>query len=143
MSRLAISVAALGLAAGLAVAAPAVAAGNLAANGVDLPELKIDTADLKFSQSEYEIETGKYYRLTISSDGGDEISFAAPDLWRNAWIESVSVDDVSIDATGLDEIGFDDEGSAQIAFVPIRPGEYSFYAPGYENKGLKGKFVVK
>ncbi|HZY51522.1 MAG TPA: hypothetical protein VFE64_17275 [Devosia sp.] len=122
--------------------APAIAAGNLAAGGDEL-ELKIDTADLKFSQNEFDLETGTYYRLTISSDGVDSISFVAPDLWRNAWINSVSVDDVSVEATGISAIGFDDEGSAEIAFVPVRPGEYEFYAPGYENRGLKGKFVVK
>jgi hypothetical protein len=122
--------------------APAIAAGNLAAGGDEL-ELKIDTADLKFSQNEFDLETGTYYRLTNSSDGVDSISFVAPDLWRNAWINSVSVDDVSVEATGISAIGFDDEGSAEIAFVPVRPGEYEFYAPGYENRGLKGKFVVK
>ena len=122
--------------------APAIAAGNLAAGGDEL-ELKIDTADLKFSQNEFDLETGTYYRLTISSDGVDSISFVAPDLWRNAWINSVSVDDVSVEATGISAISFDDEGSAEIAFVPVRPGEYEFYAPGYENRGLKGKFVVK
>ena len=30
-----------------------------------------------------------------------------------------------------------------ISFVPIRPGEYSIYVSGYENRGLKGTFVVK
>ena len=29
------------------------------------------------------------------------------------------------------------------AKVPIRPGEYDIYVPGYETRGLKGKFVVK
>jgi uncharacterized cupredoxin-like copper-binding protein len=138
----AVSLAALSLVAVLA-ATPVLAEGNLAAKGVDLPELKIDTAELKFSQNEYDLETGKYYRLKISSDGGDEISFMAPQLWSNAWINSVSIDDVGVEATGLQAIAFDDEGSAEIAFVPIRPGEYEFYSPGYENKGLKGKFVVK
>lgn len=121
---------------------PAIAAGNLAAGGDEL-ELKIDTADLKFSQNEFDLETGTYYRLTISSDGVDSISFVAPDLWRNAWINSVSVDSVSVEATGISAIGFDDEGSAEIAFVVLRPGVYEFWSPGYEKRGLKGKFVVK
>lgn len=126
----------------LLLGAPAIAAGNLAAGGDEL-ELKIDTADLKFSQNEFDLETGTYYRLTISSDGIDSISFVAPELWRNAWINSVSIDNVAVQATGITAIAFDDQGSAEIAFVPVRPGEYEFYAPGYENKGLKGKFVVK
>lgn len=127
----------------LAFASPALAAGNLAANGTDLPALSIDTTKLAFSQTTYELETGKYYRLQISSDGGDEIDFAAPEMWRNAWINNVSVEDVSISTSAIDEISFDDEATVEISFVPIRPGEYPFYAPGYENRGLLGKFVVK
>jgi len=142
MGRVTNSLAALSVAGILLSGAPALAAGNLAANGENL-ELKIDTTELKFSQNEYDLETGKYYRLTVSSDGADEVSFAAPDLWRNVWVDSISIDDVAVDAAGLREIGFDDEGSAEITFVPIRPGEYDFYSPGYENRGLKGKFVVK
>lgn len=136
------SLAALAVAAIAATGTPALAAGNLAAGGEEL-ELAINVTDLTLSQDEFDLETGTYYRLTISSDGGDSISFAAPELWRNAWINSVSIDDVSVEATGLSAISFDDEGSAEIAFVPVRPGEYDFYAPGYENRGLKGKFVVK
>ena len=36
-------------------------------------------------------------------------------------------------------------GSARVAiiwFVPIRPGEYKFWADGYEDRGLAGTFVV-
>jgi hypothetical protein len=142
MGRIPISLMALALVAAVAAGEPASAAGNLAANAEKL-ELKIDTTELRFSQDEYDLETGKYYRLIVSSDGGDEVSFAAPDLWRNVWVDSISIDDVAVEAAGLREVGFDDEGSAEITFVPIRPGEYGFYSPGYENKGLKGKFVVK
>lgn len=132
------------LAAGtFALASPALAAGNLAANGEDLPELKIDTAALAFSQTEYQLETGKYYRLVISSDGIDQISWAAPDLWRNSWINQISVEDISIIPTGLDSLSFEDASSVEVSFVPIRPGEYTFFSPGYEKRGLKGKFVVK
>ena len=38
---------------------------------------------------------------------------------------------------------FDDEGSVDVFFVPIRPGNYDFFAPGHEQRGLKGTFVVR
>ena len=60
---------------------PVMAAGNLAAGGDKLPELKIDSTQLKFSQNEYDIETGKYYRLTISvDDGSDTFGLVMPQL---------------------------------------------------------------
>lgn len=124
-------------------ATPALAEGNLAANGTDLPELKIDTENLVFSQTEYQLETGKYYRLVVTSDGGDEIAWFAPELWRNAWINQVVINDLEVKLFGLYSLEFDDAGSISVSFVPLRPGEYEFYSPGYEDRGLKGKFVVK
>ncbi|CAN7316772.1 hypothetical protein LJR016_001607 [Devosia sp. LjRoot16] len=118
------------------------AEGNLAANGTDLT-LEINTADLKFSQEVWELETGKYYQLDITSDGNEEIAVVAPELFRNSWINQIVVNDLETKVWGLYSIEFDDAGTFNISFVPIRPGEYEIYVPGYENRGLKGKFIVK
>ena len=117
------------------------AAGNLASNGTDL-EIKIDTENLTYSQNEFELETGKYYRLSVTSDGGDEIAWFAPELWRNSWINQIVANDLEVKVWGLYSLEFDAAGTINVSFVPIRPGEYEFYSPGYEDKGLKGKFVV-
>lgn len=124
------------------VSAPAVAEGNLASRATEL-ELNINTVDLAFSQAQFDIETGKYYILHVTSDGAEEIQVIAPELWRNSWINQVVVNDLETTPYGLYGIEFDDEGTFSIGFVPIRPGEYDIYVPGYENRGLKGKFVVK
>jgi hypothetical protein len=126
----------------LTLAAPALAEGNLAAKGTEL-ELNINTEDLTFSQNEWDLETGKYYILHVTSDGSEEIAVMAPELWRNAWINQIVVNDLETKAYGLYSIEFDDAGTFDISFVPIRPGEYEIYVPGYEERGLKGKFVVK
>lgn len=120
----------------------AMAEGNLAAKGTEL-ELKIDTENLKFSQDEFDLETGKYYKLTISSDGADEISVVAPELFQNSWIEGVEDDDFALHTSVIDAISFEDEGEVEISFVPIRPGEYTISVPGYEKRGLSAKVVVK
>lgn len=122
--------------------APALAESNLAANGTDLT-LEINTIDLKFSQEEWQLETGKYYQLDITSDGNEEIAVVAPELWRNSWINQIVVNDLEVKAYGLYSVEFDDAGTFNISFVPIRPGVYEIYVPGYENRGLKGRFVVK
>lgn len=121
---------------------PALAEGNLASRATEL-ELNINTVDLAFSQTEFQVETGKYYILHITGDGEEEIQVVAPELWRNSWINQVVVNDLEIAPYGLYGIEFDDEGTFSIGFVPIRPGEYDIYVPGYETRGLKGKFVVK
>jgi len=133
-----------GVAAAAFVMAPALALaeGNLAADGEDLV-LNINTIDLTFSQNEWQLETGQYYRIDITSDGNEEIQVVAPELFRNAWINQIVVNDLEVKSYGLYSIEFDGEGTFNISFVPIRPGEYEIYVPGYENRGLKGKFIVK
>jgi hypothetical protein len=121
---------------------PALAEGNLASRATEL-ELNINTVDLSFSQTEFQIETGRYYILHVSSDGEEEVAVMAPGLWRNSWINQVVVNDLETTPYGLYSVEFDDAGTFSIGFVPIRPGEYDIYVPGYENRGLKGKFVVK
>ncbi|MDB5540694.1 MAG: hypothetical protein JWQ89_2421 [Devosia sp.] len=133
---------ALAAAAVLALGGGAHAEGNLAANGTDLT-LEINTIDLKFSQDVWELETGKYYQLDITSDGNEEIAVVAPELFRNSWIDQVVVNDLEVKSNGLYSVEFDDAGTFTISFVPIRPGEYEIYVPGYENRGLRGKFIVK
>jgi hypothetical protein len=120
----------------------ALAEGNLAADGEDLV-LNINTVDLTFSQTEWQLETGQYYRIDITSDGQEEISVVAPELWRNSWINQIVVNDLEVKTYGLYSVEFDDAGTFNISFVPIRPGEYEIYVPGYEDRGLKGKFIVK
>jgi hypothetical protein len=118
------------------------AAGNLASIPTEL-ELKADTVKLAFSQDKFELETGKYYKLSVSSDGEEELDLKAPDLWENSWINQLEINDVDVFVKGDFHIGFDSEGEADIFFVPLRPGNYQFYADGFQDRGLSATFVVR
>lgn len=136
----------LGIRAGVmaALVGTAVAAeGNLASNATRLPDMMIDSAALTLSVNEFELETGKYYRWSIVHDGGEEFQIVAPDLFRNAWINQVVINDLEVQPYGLYGIEFDDEGTIEVWFVPIRPGNYDFWISGYEERGLSGTFVVR
>ncbi len=135
------SLAAVG--AGSLLAVPAFAKGNLASNPVRLPELMIDTADLKYSVTDYQLETGKYYFWKISCDGVEEnIAVMAPKLFLNSWINQIVSNDMEVHTTSLYSIEFDGKGTQEIQFIPISTGVFPFYTPGYENKGLSGQFTV-
>ena len=123
--------------------ATAIAEGNLAAQPETLV-LEINGAALTFSATEYQIETGKYYRWEITSDGIEEVMIRAPDLFRNSWINQIIIDEREVHTSGaIYGVEFDDEGTVLIFFVPIRPGNYDFFAPGFEERGLLGTFVVR
>jgi uncharacterized cupredoxin-like copper-binding protein len=117
------------------------AEGNLASDPVDLPELML-TGDLMMSQTEYQLETGKYYRIHISSDGQEEFAWFAPELFRNAWVNQVVVNDLEVKAADIYSLEFDAAGTFVLTFVPIRPGQYDFYVDGYEDRGMLGSFIV-
>lgn len=119
----------------------ALAEGNLASRPVDLPELKL-TGDLKMSQSEYQLETGVYYRINITSDGQEEFAWMSPELFRNVWVNQVVVNDLEVKAADIYSLEFDAAGTFELTFVPLRPGRYGFYVDGYEKQGMIGAFVV-
>jgi hypothetical protein len=118
------------------------AAGNLASKPTEL-KLAANTAKLTFSQTKFELETGKYYKLIVTSDGKDSIDLKAPDLWQNSWVNYVEIYDIDLTVSGSFHIGFDSEGEAAIFFVPLRPGNYQFYAEGFQTRGLSATFQVR
>ena len=120
------------------------AKGDLAIRAKKL-ELKLgsDKSDYEMSQKSFKLETGKAYRLEISSMGFKEYEFEAEDFFRNVWIRKIEVEGIEIDTSILNEIEFEREGEIEIQFVPIRPGNYEFEIEGLREKGMFGQFIVK
>jgi len=119
------------------------AEGNLASRATRLDPLML-TGDLGFSVSSYELETGIYYRWRIESDGGEEFLVLAPGLMRNSWINQIVIDDKEVKPMGgIYGVEFDEAGTIDVWFVPIVPGNYDFWVDGFEDRGMKGVFVVR
>ena len=117
--------------------------GNLARRAERLEELKIN-AEKGFSIKKYLLETGKYYRWRIISDGRDEYSFVFPKLSRNVWIGQVVIEKKEVKPFGgIYSLEFDDEGEIDVYFLPIRPGKYDFYVENYRESGMLGQIIVK
>jgi uncharacterized cupredoxin-like copper-binding protein len=121
------------------------AEGYLALKPEKLPELVIGTGESGYgvSQKDYALVTGKAYRLKLKSTGQKECAWQAPEFANYIWLRKVEVNNVEIKASHVYEIEMEREGEAEIFFVPIRPGEYTWMCRGLEGKGMGGKFVVK
>ena len=102
-----------------------------------------DKSDYDMSQKIFNMETGKAYRLEITSMGFKEYELEAEDFFRNIWIRSIEIDGIELDAPVINEIEFEREGEIEIKFVPLRPGEYDFEIERLQSKGMVGKFIVK
>ena len=118
--------------------------GDLAIRAKKL-ELKLgsEKSDYEMSQKIFEMETGKAYRLEISSMGFKEYEIEAEDFFRNIWVRGIEVEGIEIDTPVINEIELEREGEIEIKFVPIRPGDYEFEIEGLQSKGMKGLFKVR
>jgi hypothetical protein len=127
------------------VATPTIAEGELAERPARLPELALGLGDTGYgvSQKEFALTTGKAYRLTITSTGNKPCAWEAPEFSNFIWLRKIEVNRVEIKATHVYEIEMEREGEAEIFFVPIRPGEYTWGCRGLEGRGMAGKFIVK
>jgi hypothetical protein len=121
---------------------PAVAEGDLAKRAERLEPLQIK-ASSGFSVRQYRAKTGQFYRWRIESDGGEEYELVAPELFRNSWIQQVSIDGREVKASGLYSVEFDSKGPIDVWFVPIRPGTFEYSVKRLESQGFKGAFVVE
>ena len=67
----------------------------------------------------------------------------APELFRNSWIDQISIEDKEVKPFGLYAVEFDDEGTIDVWFMPVRPGSYRFYIEGLASQGFEGVFEVR
>lgn len=121
------------------------AKGDMTRKPIGLPDLVMgsEESDYSLSHKSYELETGKAYKLEIISSGLKEYALQAPEFFTSIFLRKVEAGGMEIKALGLTELEFEDEGTAEIYFVPIKPGNFEFYAEGLQNKGMVGEFVVK
>ena len=110
--------------------------GNLAQYPPERSQLTITTADTGAPQlhpDELVFNSGQYYRLTIDCpDVRDDLTgwrIEMPEFLNNAHLRLVTVGDIEVHLQGLsfNAIECDEVGSAQVSFVPIKPGVYPLY----------------
>jgi hypothetical protein len=115
---------------------------GLITKAIELPPIKL-SAGAPLADKPYELESGKYYRLAIEADGSSELAVAGPEFFRNVWINEVVINDIEVRPLGLDSLEFDAAGTAEITFIPIRPGSFTVHVPGTTSEGMAATFNVK
>jgi hypothetical protein len=133
------------LAASIFSVGPAQAEGDLTRLPTELSALVLgsEESDYSMSQKRYELETGKAYKLEVISTGRKEYAIRAPEFFASIFLRKVEAGDLEIKAVSLTELEFEQEGEAELYFVPVKPGDFSFYSAGLEGKGMVGTFSVR
>ena len=91
----------------------------------------------------YKLETGKYYKLVIKSDGSREVPIVGAAFFRNIWVNQVSINDIEVRPLGIDSFEFDDEGEIELTFIPIKPGTYTLGLPSAKSDRERATFIVE
>lgn len=109
---------------------------------------KLDSITLSsgkpIAKAPYELQSGKYYRLSVVSDGSAELAVAGSDFFRNIWINEIVINGIEIRPMGgVESIEFDKEGTATISFVTIRPGTFHLRVPNTTGDSQQAVFNVK
>jgi hypothetical protein len=117
-------------------------AGLLTGGATELEPITLSSGQ-PLAAAPYELESGKYYELSINADGTAEIAIEGPDFFRNMWINEVVINDIEVRPLGIESLEFDDEGTATISFVTIRPGRFTLRIPGTTGESQQAVFNVK
>ena len=87
----------------------------------------------RLAPMEMRLLSGRYYRLSIECpDVQSDLKgwrIEMPELLNNAHLRLVTIGDIEVHLQGLsfNAIECDEIGSADVSFVPIRPGQYPIY----------------
>lgn len=111
----------------------------------NVPELILGSKDDNFAvnQKDFELASGQGYRWKITSAAGLEYKFVT-DLFRNVWMNQIVIDDLEVHMNGAPAwLEFDAEGTINVQFTAVRPGEYTWSVPDLVDKGMKGKITIK
>lgn len=112
------------------------------ANRTDLPPINLSAGVLN-TEGDYQLQSGGYYRLEIISDGTQEIAVEGPGLFRNIWVNEIVINELEVRPLGLDSIEFDDEGTVEMSFIAITPGQYDLRIRGTTGETQRANFTIQ
>jgi len=111
----------------------------------DVPELILGSKEDQFTvnQKDFELISGQGYRWKITAAGGLEYKFHT-DLFRNVWNNQIVINDLEVHMNGAPAwLEFDADGTIQVQFSTVRPGNYTWSVPDLADKGMKGTITIK
>ena len=112
------------------------------ANRTDLPPIQLSAGVLR-TEGDYQLQSGGYYRIEITSDGTQEIAVEGPGFFRNVWVNEIVINELEVRPLGVDSIEFDDEGTVEMSFIAITPGRYDLRIRGTTGETQRANFIVQ
>lgn len=121
------------------------ARGNMVARceKLETQHLGIDDAGFAVANDSYNIETGKCYKLEISSSGRHEYILLGAEFFSSIYIRKLEVGKVELGINSLHSIDFDDAVSVELYFLVLKPDRYKIFDKYLGDKGTQFEFIVE
>ncbi|SMX32426.1 hypothetical protein [Actibacterium lipolyticum] len=111
-------------------------------NMEELPEITLSVGK-PLADGPLVLKSGSGYEIEITSDGSGELALEGPGFFRAIWVNEVVVNDLEIRPYGLESLEFDDEGTMEIEFIAIKPGNYFLRIPGSTGEGQRLDITIQ
>ena len=111
-------------------------------NMEDLPEITLALGK-PLADGPMMLKSGTGYELEITSDGSGELALEGPGFFRAIWVNEVVINDLEVRPFGLESLEFDDEGTMEIEFIAIKPGQYFLRIPGSKGESQRVDIVIQ
>lgn len=112
-------------------------------NQVELPELTVAAGKPLSEDGAWSLQSGAYYEVEIVADGSQELTLVGPEFFRAVWIDEIVINDLEVRPLGLDSLEFDDEGTLELGFIAIKPGQYELRIAGARGDSQKVKITIQ
>ena len=89
------------------------------------------------------LKSGTGYELEITSDGTGELALEGSGFFRAIWINEIVINDLEIRPFGIESLEFDDEGTMEIEFIAIKPGQYFLRIPGSSGESQRVDIIIQ
>lgn len=89
------------------------------------------------------LKSGTGYELEIVSDGTGELALEGSGFFRAIWINEVVINDLEVRPFGIESLEFDDEGTMEIEFIAIKPGQYYLRIPGSSGDSQRVDIIIQ
>lgn len=137
------------LAAALVIAACPVAAHDFGFAGVlsntnkgEMPEITLSVGK-PLADGPITLKSGMLYELEIEADGSGELGLEGPGFFRAIWVNEVVVNGLEIRPYGVESVEFDEEGTMEIEFLAIKPGQYYLKIPGSTGESQRVDITIQ
>jgi len=111
-------------------------------NRTELPPITLGSGKT-LAEAPLELVSGGYYQIEITSDGSGEFAIAGPEFFRAVWVNEIVINDIEIRPLGVDSIEFDDDGTAEMSFIAIKPGQYVIGIPGARGDSQRVQVTIR